>query len=145
MEHSTSVQNLDDSIDTSVNFGLFNQKFIRESLERLSRRQIPGRSNVNTIDKGQTSENTSGFKPVHMDGTEFCLEPEESRRDGHARRLSTESFESDAFTLRVANSFGDGSLNLPESSEALKTANTFDNTDLKFSRAILAAFPYDER
>ncbi|KAL6144861.1 hypothetical protein ACLB2K_055551 [Fragaria x ananassa] len=145
MEHSTSDQDLDDSIDTSAKLGLFNQKFIRESLVRLSRRQISGRSNANTIDKDQTSENTSGFKPLCMDGTEFILEPEESKRDGHARRLSTESFGSDTSTLRVANLFGDGSLNLPESSEAPKIADTFDNSELKFSRAILAAFPYDER
>ncbi|XP_062008113.1 PX domain-containing protein EREX isoform X1 [Rosa rugosa] len=145
MEYSTSDQDLDDSIDTSVKVGLFNQKFIRGSLERLSRRQISGRSNVNTIDKEQTSENTYGSKPLCMDGTEFFVEHEERKRDGHARRPSTESFGSDTSTLRVGNLYGDGSLNLPESSEAPTIADTFDNSNLKFSRAILAAFPHDER
>lgn len=144
MEHSTSDQDLDDSIDRSVKFGLFNQKFIQESLERLSRRQISGRSNANTLGD-QTSENTSGSKPLCMDGTEFFLEPEESKRDGHARRPSTESFGNDTSSLQVGKLFGDGSLNLPESSEAPRSADTLDNSDLKFSRAFLAAFPYDER
>lgn len=145
MEHLTSDQDLDDSIDRSVKFGLFNQKFIRENLERLSRRQISGRSNANPLDRDQTSEYTSGSKPLCMDGTEFFLEPEESKRDGHARRPSTESFGSDTSSLRVGNLFGDGSHNLPESSEAPRSADTFDNSDLKFSRALLAVFPYDER
>ncbi|KAK9923091.1 hypothetical protein M0R45_031525 [Rubus argutus] len=143
MEHSTSDQDLDDLIDRSVKFGLFNQKFIRE--RRLSRRQISGRSNANTLDRDQTSEYTSGSKPLCMDGTEFFLEPEESKRDGHARRPSTESFGSDTSSLRVGNLFGDGSHNLPESSEASRSADAFDNSDSKFSRALLAAFPYDER
>ncbi|XP_024181285.1 PX domain-containing protein EREX isoform X3 [Rosa chinensis] len=145
MEHSTSDQDLDDSIDTSVKVGLFNQKSVRESLERRSRRQISGRSNANTIDKEQTSENTYGSKPLCMDGTEFFVEPEERKRDGHAQGPSTVSFGSDTSTLRVGNLCGDGSLNLPESSEAPTIADTHDNSDLKFSRAILAAFPHDER
>ncbi|KAL6285970.1 hypothetical protein ACE6H2_010360 [Prunus campanulata] len=150
MEHSTSEQDLIDSLATSVKFGIFNRTFVQASLERLSRRQFPGRSYASSTDRDRVSENNSDARPLRMDGTEFFSEIEDCKRDGHARRLSTESFGSDLSSVRVsetsnlgvANLFGDSSLDLAESSEA---PNTFVNSNLRFSRDSLVALPCDER
>lgn len=150
MEHSTSEQDLIDSMATSVKFGIFNRTFVQASLERLSKRQFPGRSYASSTDRDRVSENNSDARPLRMDGTEFFSEIEDCKRDGHARRLSTESFGSDLSSVRVsetsnlgvANLFGDSSLDLAESSEA---PNTFANSDLRFSRDSLVALPCDER
>ncbi|PQQ18570.1 PX domain-containing protein EREX isoform X4 [Prunus yedoensis var. nudiflora] len=150
MEHSTSEQDLIDSLATSVKFGIFNRTFVQASLERLSRHQFPGRSYASSTDRDRVSENNSDARPLRMDGTEFFSEIEDCKRDGHARRLSTESFGSDLSSVRVsetsnlgvANLFGDSSLDLAESSEA---PNTFVNSDLRFSRDSLVALPCDER
>ncbi|XP_016649498.1 PREDICTED: uncharacterized protein LOC103328102 isoform X2 [Prunus mume] len=150
MEHSTSEQDLIDSMAMSVKFGMFNRNFVQAGLERLSRRQFPGRSYASSTDRDRVSENNSDARPLRMDGTEFFSEIEDCKRDGHARRLSTESFGSDLSSVRVsetsnlgvANLFGDSCLDLAESSEA---PNTFVNSDLRFSRDSLVALPSDER
>ncbi|CAN6706900.1 unnamed protein product [Malus baccata var. baccata] len=149
MEHSTFEHDLVDSMENSK-FGIFNRNFIQSSLERFSRRKMPGRSYASSTDRDRVSENNSDAKPLRMDGTEFFSEIENYNRDGHVRRLSTESFGSDSSSMRVtetsnlgvANLFGDGSLDLAEGSEA---PNAVVKSDLRLSRDLVVAFPSEER
>lgn len=149
MEHSTSEHDLADSMENSK-FGIFNRNFIQSSLERLSRHKMPGRSYASSTDRDRVSENNSDAKPLRMDGTEFFSEIEDGNRDGHVRRLSTESFGSDSSSMRVnetsnlgvANLFGDGSLDLAKGSEA---PNAFVKSDLRLSGDLVVALPSEER
>ncbi|XP_011007710.1 PREDICTED: uncharacterized protein LOC105113290 isoform X2 [Populus euphratica] len=143
MEASTSDQNITDPTETPVKHSRFSNTSILENLERV--KSITGR------DKHANS--TSKAKSFFGDETAPLPEQEYLRLDGHIRRLSTESIESDISSVRASeisnlgmgNLFGDNSVDCPEGTESSKIIDASVSSDLRLSRDVLVALPSDER
>lgn len=153
LENSISEQDLIDPTEMTARYGMFNRKFIQESLQRFSRRRMHTESDGNNVGKDEVIENTSNAKPLRMDGTEFFPELGDCKLDGHVRRLSTESVGSDLSSVRAseisnvgaANLFGDYPLDHSEGSEAPRNTDSSVNPNLQLPRDLLVALPSDER
>ncbi|GMY34065.1 PX domain-containing protein EREX [Fagus crenata] len=153
LENSISEQDLIDPTEMTARYGMFNRKFIQESLQRFSRRRMHTESDGNNVGKDEVIENTSNAKPLRMDGTEFFPELGDCKLDGHVRRLSTESVGSDLSSVRAseisnvgaANLFGDYPLDHSEGSEAPRNADSSVNPNLQLPRDLVVALPSDER
>ncbi|XP_041000095.1 PX domain-containing protein EREX-like isoform X2 [Juglans microcarpa x Juglans regia] len=152
LEKSVSEQYLIDPYKRTVKHGMFNRKFIQESLQRFSRHQMNMGSQVNNIGRDEVIGNNSGAKPLRIDGTDFFPELGDCEVDGHVRRLSTESVGSDLSSVRgsemsntgEANYFG-GYPDHSRGSEAPKNMDSFVNPDSQLPRDLLVALPSDER
>ncbi|KAF5453248.1 hypothetical protein F2P56_028163 [Juglans regia] len=153
LEKSVSEQYLIDPYKRTVKHGMFNRKFIQESLQRFSRHQMTMGSQVNNnIGRDEVIGNNSGAKPLRIDGTDFFPELGDCEVDGHVRRLSTESVGSDLSSVRgsemsntgEANYFG-GYPDHSRGSEAPKNMDSFVNPDSQLPRDLLVALPSDER
>ncbi|KAL5575561.1 hypothetical protein UlMin_017260 [Ulmus minor] len=143
MEKSTSEQDLIDSLESDVKFGMFNSNLIRESLQRLSRRKMPNEIEGSVVAREQVIEDSTGAKPLRLDGTGFFPKLEDCQPDGHSRKLSAESDLSSVRASEVSNLIGD--TDLPGGSGALRNADTSIDSDLQSSRDLLLAIPSDER
>ncbi|KAG2729348.1 hypothetical protein I3760_01G246100 [Carya illinoinensis] len=152
LESSISEQDLIDPVDGTVKYGMFNRKFIQDSLQRFSRRRRQMGNEGNNIGRNEVYEITSNAKTLRMDGTEFFSELGDCKLDGHVRRLSTESVGSDLSSARAgeilnigaANLFGDY-LHPSEGPEAPRNMDSFVNQDSQLPRHLLVALPSDER
>ncbi|KAG7998076.1 hypothetical protein I3843_01G241100 [Carya illinoinensis] len=152
LESSISEQDLIDPVDGTLKYGMFNRKFIQDSLQRFSRRRRQMGNEGNNIGRDEVYENTSNAKTLRMDGTEFFSELGDCKLDGHVRRLSTESVGSDLSSARAgeilnigaANLFGDY-LHPSEGPEAPRNMDSFVNQDSQLPRHLLVALPSDER
>ncbi|KAF5466783.1 hypothetical protein F2P56_016679 [Juglans regia] len=152
LESSISEQDLIDPVDGTVKYGMFNRKFIQQSLQRFSRHRRQMGNEGNNIGKDEVYENKSNAKTLRMDGTEFFSELGDCKLDGHVRRLSTESVGSDLSSARASEILNIGAANLfgdyhdpPEGPEAPRNMDSFVNQDSQLPRHVLVALPSDER
>ncbi|XP_059456234.1 PX domain-containing protein EREX isoform X3 [Corylus avellana] len=152
MENSISEQDLFDPIGTTDKYGMFNRKFIRESLQRFSRRRMHTGSEGYSTGRDEIVENTSDAKLLRMDGTEFFPELGDCKPAGHVHRLSTESVGSDLSSVKASEISNIGAANLrgdypdhSEGPEAPRNMDSFGNPDLQLPRDLLVALPSDER
>lgn len=154
MENSISEQDLFDPVETTDKYGMFNRKFFRESLQRISRRRMHMHTGSEGYSTGRDEiiENTSDAKLLRMDGTEFLPELGDYKLAGHVHRLSTESVGSDLSSVRASEISNIGAANLygdypdqSEGPEAPRNMDSFGNPDLQLPRDILVALPSDER
>ncbi|KAH7565011.1 hypothetical protein JRO89_XS09G0107000 [Xanthoceras sorbifolium] len=152
-ECSTSQQNINDPIEKSVKYGMFNRKFILENLGKLSRHKMLVDKATSVVGRDKLTEDTFKTNSFNGDGTEVLHETEYQRLQGHVRRLSTESVGSDLSSIRaseisnfgVSNLFGDSSLDHPEGVEASRTMDALDGSNSLFTRTSLVAVPSDQR
>ncbi|KAG2723131.1 hypothetical protein I3760_02G157800 [Carya illinoinensis] len=152
LEKSVSEQYLIDPYKRTVKHGLFNRKFIQESLQSFSRHRMNMGSQVNNIGRDEVIGNNSGAKPLRVDGTKFFPELGDCEVDGHVRRLSTESVGSDLSSVRGSEMSNTGEANIfggyphhSRGSEAPKNTDSFVNPYSQLPRDFLVALPSDER
>ncbi|WCJ40524.1 Phox (PX) domain-containing protein [Euphorbia peplus] len=147
MVTSTSEQNMTNTLEATVKYGIFNRKSILENLEKLSGRQ------KNIIREDQAVENIYRAKSFPGDGNEPLPGLEYQRLDGHVRRLSTDSIGSDFSSLkaseisnlRFGSLFGDEPLDLQEVADDPKLTDAPINSNLQFQRDVRVVLPLDER
>ncbi|EEF44828.1 PX domain-containing protein EREX [Ricinus communis] len=153
LETSTSEQNIIDTVETTVTYGILNRKSILDNLERFSWRKMHSGREKNIVSGDKLSESRSGGKSFLGDADEPLPRVEYQRLDGHIRRVSTDSTGSDLSSIKaseisnlgVGNLFGDDSLDLPEGSETSKVIDALVNSNLQFPRDLLVVFPSEER
>ncbi|XP_011007709.1 PREDICTED: uncharacterized protein LOC105113290 isoform X1 [Populus euphratica] len=153
MEASTSDQNITDPTETPVKHSRFSNTSILENLERFSLQKIHTVRVKSITGRDKHANSTSKAKSFFGDETAPLPEQEYLRLDGHIRRLSTESIESDISSVRASeisnlgmgNLFGDNSVDCPEGTESSKIIDASVSSDLRLSRDVLVALPSDER
>ena len=151
MEASTSEQNITDPTETSVKQSRFSKTSILD--ERFSLQKTHTARVKSIVGKDKHADSTS--KAKYFLGDEMVPLPEQEylRLDGHTRRLSTESIESDISSLRASeisnlgmgNLFGYNSFDCPEGTERSKINDASGSSDLQLSRDVLVALPSDQR
>ncbi|XP_057967915.1 LOW QUALITY PROTEIN: PX domain-containing protein EREX [Malania oleifera] len=155
MDNLTADQNLSAAIDTNLKFGMYNNDnglligdSVTEKIGRLSRHKLQIRKENNVIGNNKVSESTSKAVVQLGDEMEPFSEVKNSKVADHVRRLSAESVVSDISSVRASeisnlgmvNSFGDGSIDFPEGSEAPRTMDS-----LASSGDPIVVLPSDER
>lgn len=151
MEASTSEQNMTDPTETSVKQSRFSKTSILD--ERFSLQKTHAARVKSIVGKDKHADSTS--KAKYFFGDEMLPLPEQEylRLDGHTRRLSIESIESDISSLRASeisnlgmgNIFGYNSIDCPEGTESSKNNDASGSFDLQLSRDVLVALPSDQR
>ncbi|KAJ6700705.1 PX DOMAIN-CONTAINING PROTEIN EREX [Salix koriyanagi] len=151
MEASTSEQNMTYPTETSVKQSRFSKTSILD--ERFSLQKTHTARVKSIVGKDKHADRTS--KAKYFFGDEMVPLPEQEylRLDGHTRRLSIESIESDISSLRASeisnlgmgNIFGYNSIDCPEGTESSKNNDASGSFDLQLSRDVLVALPSDQR
>lgn len=151
MEASTSEQNMTDPTETSVKQSRFSKTSILD--ERFSLQKTHTARVKSIVGKDKHADSTS--KAKYFFGDEMVPLPEQEylRLDGHTRRLSIESIESDISSLRASeisnlgmgNIFGYNSIDCPEGTESSKNNDASGSFDLQLSRDVVVALPSDQR
>ncbi|KAF8393159.1 hypothetical protein HHK36_021400 [Tetracentron sinense] len=160
MEDLTLDQDLISPIENSVKYGmsnndngLFTGVSNVEQLEGLPTHKMHARKDTRVVGKDTFNGNASKISFLSGDRMGLLSEPEHGKVAGHARKLSTESVGSDISSVRgseisnsgVANSFGDGSLDLPGASEVSTTIESLGSTDFQFPSDVQVVLPLDQR
>ncbi|KAJ6963769.1 PX domain-containing protein EREX isoform X1 [Populus alba x Populus x berolinensis] len=153
MEASTSDQNITDPTETPVKYTRLGKTSILENLERFSQQKIHTVRVKSITGRDKHADSTSKAKSFLGGETVPLPAQEYLRLDGHIRRLSTESIESDISSMRASeisnlgmgNLFGDNSIDCPEGTESSKIIDASVSSDLQLSRDVLVALPSDER
>ncbi|KAL9405480.1 hypothetical protein Peur_002452 [Populus x canadensis] len=153
MEASMSDQNITDAAETPVKHSRFSKTSILDNLERLSLQKIHTVRVKSITGRDKHADSKSKANSFLGDETVPLPEQEYLRLDGHIRRLSTESIESDISSVRASEIsnlgmgtlFGDNSFDCPEGTESSKIIDASVSSDLQLSRDVLVALPSDER
>lgn len=153
MEASMSDQNITDPTETPVKYTRLSKTSILENLERFSQQKIHTVRVKSITGRDKHADSTSKAKSFLGGETVPLPAQEYLRLDGHIRRLSTESIESDISSVRASeisnlgmgNLFGDNSIDCPEGTESSKIIDASVSSDLQLSRDVLVALPSDER
>ncbi|KAG6789054.1 hypothetical protein POTOM_005138 [Populus tomentosa] len=153
MEASTSDQNITDPTETPVKYTRLSKTSILENLERFSQQKIHTVRVKSITGRDKHADGTSKAKSFLGGETVPLPAQEYLRLDGHIRRLSTESIESDISSVRASeisnlgmgNLFGDNSIDCPEGTESSRIIDASVSSDLQLSRDVLVALPSDER
>ncbi|XP_010273566.1 PREDICTED: uncharacterized protein LOC104609060 isoform X2 [Nelumbo nucifera] len=133
--------------------GLFMGDSIIEKMEGFPRLKMHSRKEKNVMNRNIYNGTTSKVASISSDGMSHLSEPDHGRTASHIRKLSSESVGSDGSSVRgsevsnsgVANSLGDGSLDLPGGVEASLTTENLGGIDLRFPGDVQVVLPLNQR
>lgn len=160
MEDLTLDEDLTSPIENLVKYGLSNideglfmGHTILEQLEGLPQNKIHARHLNNVVGKDVHNGNVSKTSFLSSNGMDLFSEQEINKVIAHARKLSNESVESDASSLRgsemsisgVPNSSGEGSLDLLGGAEVSSGMEILGNSELHTSGGARLILPLDQR